>query len=162
MSRLNPAKLHVRLAAGIGPDGPLYPRWYTLTHSDQTGDLFLTVAPAVDREQISGWYTRLMRDEVTAEWRADDLGPALHVFCHVSGGLVFGGAAMRYAIFQRELPLVLEAFRYGDSALCAARPELDQAPVWIHFESTNPRYHKTERWGVLADYNDRSGIGRAG
>jgi len=93
-----------------------------------------------------------MRDEVIAEWRSDAAGYALHVFCHVSGGLAFGGAAMRFAIFQRELPLVLEAFRYGDGALFAARPELDQASVWVHFASTDPRYHKTERWGALADY----------
>jgi len=61
-----------------------------------------------------------MRDEVLADWRKDDDGSALHVYCHVSGGLVLGTAGWRYAIFQHELPLVLEAFGYGDRALCAA------------------------------------------
>jgi len=28
-----------------------------------------------------------MRDEVLAEWKGTDDGPALHVYCHVSGGL---------------------------------------------------------------------------
>jgi hypothetical protein len=28
---------------------------YTLTHSDTTGELFLAIGPAIDREQISGW-----------------------------------------------------------------------------------------------------------
>jgi hypothetical protein len=152
MSRLNPAKLHVRFAEGSAPDGPLSPRRYTLTHSDQTGDLFLTIAPEVDQDQISGWYTRLMRDEVTAEWRSDPEGPSLHVYCHVSGGFAFGGAAMRDRIFRRELPLVLEAFRFGDSALFSAWPELDQAPIWIHFQSANPRYDKIERRGTPAEY----------
>lgn len=68
MGRLNPRKLHVRFAAGGTPQGPLTPRRYTLTHSDSTGDLFLTIAPEVDRKQIAGWYTRLMRDEVLAQW----------------------------------------------------------------------------------------------
>jgi len=152
MGRLNAAKLHVRLAGGITSDGPLTSRCYTLTHSDQTGDLFLTIGTAVDRKQVSGWYTRLMRDEVTAEWRSDEDGPSLHVFCHISGGVVFGSAAMRDSIFRHELPLVLEAFRFGDGALFAARPELDQAPIWIHFQSADPRYQKTERWGTPADY----------
>jgi hypothetical protein len=152
MSRLNPARLHVKFAEGIASDGPLSPRRYTLTHSDQTGDLFLTIAREVDQKQIAGWYTRLMRDEVTAEWQSGAEGPSLHLFCHVSGGLAFGGAAMRDGIFRRELPLVLEAFRFGDGALFAARPELDGAPIYIHFRSTDPRYDKTERWGAPADY----------
>ena len=152
MSRLNPAKLRVRFAEGIAPDGPLSPRRYTLTHSDQTGDLFLTIAPQVDRKQTSGWYTRLMRDEVIAEWQSDAEEPSLHLFCHMSGGLAFGGASMRDSIFRRELPLVLESFRFGENALFAAEPELDQAAAWVHFESANPRYHKTERWGTPAEY----------
>ena len=95
MSRLQPGKLHVRLGAGLTAEGPAMPRRYTLTHSDTTGDLLLAVGLDYDRRQISGWYTRLMRDEVLAEWREDDDGPALHVHCHVSGGLVFGTAGWR-------------------------------------------------------------------
>ena len=152
MQRLDPAKLRVSLIAGSSADGPVTPRCYTLTHSDSTGDLFLTIGPQHDRAQISGWYTRLMRDEVLAEWQESDGGPALHVFCHVSGGFVFGGAGMRYDIFQRELSLVLEAFRFGDGGLFAAQPELDGASIWIHFRSANRRYQKTERWGTPADY----------
>jgi hypothetical protein len=152
MSRLRPEKLHVRLIEGVTPDGPVVPRRYTLTHSDATGDLFLTIGAEYDQQQVSGWYTRLMRDEVLAEWRTEAERPALHVFCHVSGGLVFGLAGWRYAIFQRELPLVLEAFRHGDRALLAAHPELNQAPIWVHFHSTRRRYRRTERWGTPGDY----------
>jgi hypothetical protein len=64
MTRLKPEKLHVRFSAGTTPEGPVTPRRYTLTHSDATGDLFLTVGPEYDRAQISGWQTRLMRDRV--------------------------------------------------------------------------------------------------
>jgi hypothetical protein len=56
-------------------------------------------------------------------------GPTLHVYCHVSGGFVFGSAPLRYKIFQGELPLVLEALRYGDRSFFAARPQLDKAPI---------------------------------
>jgi hypothetical protein len=132
------------------------PRRYTLTHSDSTGDLFLTVGPDFDREQISSLYTRFMRDEVLAEWQQDDDGQtALHVYCHVSGGLVFGTAGMRYAIFRQELPLVLECFRHGDSQLYDAQPELDQAPIFIHYRSSRRRYRRVEQWGTPTDYRIR-------
>ena len=153
MSRLNPAKLHVHWSQGVTPQGPISPRRYTLTHSDATGDLFLTIGADYDRRQVGGLYTRLMRDEVLAEWVAGAAGPALHVFCHVSGGLVFGGAAMRDAIFRRELPLVFEAFRYGDRTLFAAHPELDRTAVIVHFRSHLARFSRVETWGVPADYH---------
>ncbi len=152
MSRLKPDKLHVRFGAGVTPSGPVMPRRYTLTHSDLSGELFLTVSSEYNRRQISGWYTRLMRDEVLAEWRKDAEGAALHVHCHVSGGLVFGTAGWRYAIFRQELPLVLEALRYGDRLLFAACPTLDAAPILVHFYSWRRRYRRVERWGAPADY----------
>ena len=132
--------------------GPISPRRYTLTHSDATGDLFLTIGADYDRGQVGRLYTRLMRDEVLAEWVAGAAGPELHAFCHVSGGVVFGGAAMRDAIFRQELPLVFEAFRYGDRALFAAHPELDRAPLIVHLRSHLARYNRAETWGAPADY----------
>lgn len=153
MSRLRTDKLHVRFDSDILPGGPVVPRRYTLTHSDSTGDLFLTVGPRFDRQQISGFYTRFMRDEVLAEWQQGDDGQAtLHVYCHVSGGLVFGTAAMRYAIFRQELPLVFECFRHGDRQLYAAHPELDEATLLVHFHSKRRRYRRIERWGTPGDY----------
>ena len=135
MSRLAPSKLHVSFQPSVRPEGLVMPRRYTLTHSDATGDLFLTIGAAYQEEQIAGWYTRLMRDEVLAEWLPEEAGPVLHVYCHVSGGLAFGSAAMRDGIFRQELPLVLEAFRYGDRALFTANPQLDAAPIYVHFQS---------------------------
>jgi len=152
VKRLTPEKLHVRLAPGAEPERPITPRRYTLTHSDATGDLYLTIGPDYDRKQISGWYTRLMRDEVLAEWCQEESGPALHVHCHVSGGLAFGPPGWRYAILKRELPLVLETFRFGDRELFSAHPELGRSPIWVHFHATRARYARVERWGVPADY----------
>lgn len=152
MSRLRPEKLYVRFTEGVDPEGPIVGRRYTLTHSDRTGDLFLTVGLAYDQRQISGWYTRLMRDEVLAEWLEDDEGARLQVTCHVSGGIVFGPAGWRYLIFRRELPLVLEALRYGDRVLYAAHSELDNAPIRIRFHALQRRYRRVEQWGTPADY----------
>jgi len=155
MSRLKPHKLHVQFLNGIGKSGLQLPRRYTLTHSDLTGDLFLSIGLDYDRQATSGWYIRLMRDEVLAEWVKTESGHALHVYCHVSGGLTFGPAIMRYSIFQHELPLALEALRYGDAGLYDTHPELDQAPIWVHFRSTRRRYQHDERWGTPGEYRIR-------
>ncbi|MGD8243611.1 MAG: staygreen family protein [Anaerolineae bacterium] len=152
MSRLRPEKLHVVFSPGTELQGPTAPRCYTLTHSDTTGDLFLTIGPTFDREQISGPYVRLMRDEVLAEWKEDSIGLALHVHCHVSGGWALGPARMRLAIFRRELPLVLEALRYGDRDLFRAQPKLDHAPILVHFHAAQRCYDSTEKWGTPCDY----------
>jgi len=152
MKRLRAEKLHVSFAGGIQVDGPIDRRRYTLTHSDATGDLYLTVAAEYDEEQVSGWITRFMRDEVLAEWQVDGDRSSLHLYCHVSGGVVLGSAGWRYAIFKRELPLVLEAFRYGDRHLFDAYPELDEVPVMVHFRSHRRRFNRTEQWGTPGDY----------
>ena len=129
------------------------PRCYTLTHSDRTGELFLTIGPEHDRAQVANWYTRLMRDEVLAEWQEGQEGPALHVHCHVSGGLIVGSARWRDAIFRHELPGVLQAFRHGDGALYVAHPPLDAAPVWVHFHASDPAYDRVEQWGTPSQYS---------
>jgi hypothetical protein len=159
LRRLDPAKLHVDWASGSMPTepllrpalsaGPLSPRTYTLTHSDSTGDLYLAVRPEYDHDRASGrysaararysarrywqgWrgrYARFMRDEVLAEWLPGDGGLELHLHCHVSRGFVAGPAGWRDATFRRELPLVLEAFRFGDRQLVTTNPELDNSPV---------------------------------
>jgi len=151
MERLNPGKLHVTYLIDTTPESLTLPRRYTLTHSDITGQLFLSIGNEYDTKQISGLYTRLMRDEVLAEFAEED-GLVFRVHCHVSGGFVLGTAKWRYNIFHSELPLVLAAIRYGDRVLFEQNPKLDNTPVVIHFRSTVSRFDKVENWGTMADY----------
>ncbi len=148
MTRLRPEKLHVNRRI---EESQQLPRRYTLTHSDFTGDLHLTVAGEYDKKQVSGLYTRIMRDEVLAEWRMQEGTPILHIYCHVAGGLVFGGESMREGIFRREMPLVLEAIREGDSKFFNLNPEFDEASILIHFQKSGEDY-KIERFGKPSDY----------
>ena len=152
MTRLVPEKLHVKFLPGMSPDSVETPRYYTLTHSDATGDLFLSIGRCYDTKQTSKLYTRLMRDEVLALLAGDRDQLALNVHCHVSGGLIIGGARWRYEIFCSELSLPLEAIRYGDRAFFELTPQHDRIPVLVHFKSTNEKYNKIENWGTLADY----------
>ena len=152
MKRLNPEKLHVTYLPGVSQAEPLSPRRYTLTHSDVTGELFLSIGTEYDRKRISHWYTKLMRDEVLAEWEVENGEPSLMVHCHVSGGVVFGWAGMRKGIFHSELPLALEGIRFGDRALVEAHPALDRASVSVRFHAAQERYDVKEAWGHFRDY----------
>ena len=105
-----------------------------------------------NESQFSGWHARLLRDEVLAEWQVAEDGPALHVHCHVSGGIVLGLAGWRYQIFRYHMPLVLEAFRDGDRVLFATQPDVDRAPSLVHYRAWQQRYRRIERWGAPADY----------
>lgn len=157
MGRLQPDQLQVTYLPGVTVTDPVMPRRYTLTHSDRTGAMFISVGAEYNRRAISGWYTRLMRDEVLAEWGEATQGMALHVYVHVSGGFILGRAGWRAAIFRRELPLVLEAIRYGDNAFFMAHPECDHAPILVHFQSSNPQYDCIEEWGTLQAYCPNAG-----
>jgi magnesium dechelatase len=151
MGHLNPEQLHVSYLKGAKADSPKHPRAYTLTHSDLTGELYLTIGKTYNRRQVSGIYTRLMRDEVLAEWR-DEEQPSLHVHCHISGGLVFGTAGYREATFREHMPLVLETFYYSDRTLIELHPELGQAPVVVHFHSPRHKRDKVETWGTFENF----------
>lgn len=132
------------------PDHDL-PRIYTLTHCDITAMLTLTISQSINKAQLQGWYKRLQRDDVVAMWRRCQGSMSLHVHCHISGGHWFRDALarLRFHIFKRELPVVLEAFRHGDQALLIKHPELEKAPVWVYFHSNVKEFNKVECWGPL-------------
>jgi len=126
---------------------PVIGRKYTLTHSDITAELFLTVGLQFAYDKFNS-----MRDEVLAEWKYYNGNPFLYAYVYVDGQFGPAVSAVRNAIFRRELPLALEAVRWGDRTFFIAHPELDNAPIWIHFDSTNPEYNRFEYWGTPNDY----------
>uniref|UniRef100_A0A5B7AJ04 Staygreen protein domain-containing protein n=1 Tax=Davidia involucrata TaxID=16924 RepID=A0A5B7AJ04_DAVIN len=129
------------------------PRTYTLTHSDITSKLTLAISQTINNSQFQGWYSRLQRDEVVAEWKKVKGKMSLHVHCHISGGhfLLDLCARLRYFIFYKELPVVLKAFVHGDGNLLNNYPELHEALVWVYFHSNIPEFNKVECWGPLKD-----------
>jgi len=128
------------------------PRRYTLTHSDMTGELFMTIGQDYHKPQISKLYTRLMRDEVLAELIKNGDHLEFRVYCHVSGGLAIGTTKWRNSIFHSELPLALEALRYSDRILFEKNPDLEGATVKIFFHSGHTKYNQVEVWGIIGDY----------
>ncbi|KAL9243670.1 hypothetical protein vseg_017530 [Gypsophila vaccaria] len=131
------------------------PRIYILSHCDFTADLTLTISNIINVDQLQGWYSK---DDVVAEWKEMNGRMCLVVHCFVSGPNNFFRdlvAELRYHIFTKELPLVLQAVLYGDSALFREYPELMDSVVWVYFHSSSTKYNGVEQWGPLKDAAQR-------
>jgi len=147
MENFNPQKLTTNFQ-GITPLLPVLPRRYTLTHSDSTAQLFLTIGPQFSFDKLGP-----ERDEVLAEWH----------YCgcivYLSGWVRVDNpendklaATKRYKIFNENLPLALTAIRYGDSLYFKCHPRLDYAEIWLHFLSCYPEFNGAKCFGRPIDY----------
>ena len=105
-----------------------------------------------------GWYSRLVRDEVLGEWCFTG-GLALHLHCHISGNafsLVPSG--YRNFVFRREMPLVIDSIAYAEkwfNPAAGVPPSLQSVPIFVHFESGDPRLSRVECWGCLGEWVNR-------
>jgi hypothetical protein len=152
MSSLNPAKLFVTDNIREESHKNFIPRRYTLTHSDKTGELFLTIDRNYNKKQISTLYIRFMRDEVLAEWKKVNNMFELHIHTHISGGFIFGWARLRNNIIRHHLPLVFQTLRYSDEELFKKNKYLDEARFIVHFHSKKKKYNKIEDFGFIKQY----------
>ncbi|MDF2534701.1 MAG: hypothetical protein K0R18_858 [Bacillales bacterium] len=148
MRKFNPDKLIVEYRCGVTTVEPVIPRRYTLTHSDITANLFLTIGLSYADDKINA-----MRDEVLAEWIHKEELYLFYVYLYVDGQFGPEAAYKRNSIFRRELPLALEAIRYGDRKFFCYHPDLDHSSIIVFFMSTNPQFNKVENWGTFSDYD---------
>ena len=147
MSYFKPEKLHV--VYSDGEDLDILSRKYTLTHSDFSGDLFLTIGKDYDYKKVKQVYVRFMRDEVLAEWKNKEAKYELHIYVHISGGCICGGAGFRDKIIRSHLPLVFDIFRFVEKKQLQTDSSLQDAEFVIHFNSRRKKYDKTERIRIL-------------
>ena len=147
MSKFNPDKLHVEFREGATYTEPITYRRYTLTHSDETADMFLTIGLRFANDKVTS-----MRDEVLGEWMMMREGYVYNVYVEIGGYSDETILARRNDIFRRELPLALEAIRYGDHRFFLVYPELNHCSIIVYFLSSNPKFNKVENWGTFSQY----------
>lgn len=146
VKKLNPDKLTTTFRDGITPITPITGRKYTLTHSDETAQLFLDIGKTYAVEKIGP-----MRDEVLGKWcLANQSYYCAYVLIDKKYDPVM--SEVRNKIFVKELPLALEAIRYGDRHLFQAHPKLNSVPILIYFSSENPSLNRVENWGTFQSY----------
>ena len=151
MPEFNPKKLHVHFDNQENNQNTIFPRKYTLTHSDATGDLFLSIGSNYDYKKFSNLYSKLLRDEVLGEWQ-NLKQVRLDIHCHVSGGIVLGSAKWRDSIFRHHMTEVLIAICYGDKSFLDENKNFQKAPIYIHFHARQKTLDRIEKWGIVNDF----------
>ena len=147
MIKFQPDKLNVSYKDEIGTKNSLLTRKYTLTHSDESGELFLSIGKKYDLDKIN--YN--VRDEVLGSWEKDDKEYLL-ITLEVDNGEDLSNTVKRDKIFRQELPLALMAIIYGDNLFLENNKELYEAPIIVKFNSKFGEYDTLEEWGKVKDY----------
>lgn len=149
-SSFNPQTLSVTTRSPANFYQPVNGRKYTLTHSDETGQLFLEIGHEYSHKSIN-WK---MRDEVLAEWQKDWQDRlSLLGKVYVDGGEFSEDmVAYRNDIFKREIETALKAIVYGDMPFYRNYPILLDAPIIITFHSVYPQYRQTIPYGTPREY----------
>lgn len=148
MSNFDKSKLNVNFMNRVNKICPIIPRKYTLTHSDETAQLFLDIGTLYNFNAITSF-----RDELLGEWVNCKNTYYLQFYAYISGGeFNFKESTKRYNIFKKELPLALTAIINGDKTFFKAHPYLCNAPIFIKFNSIYPAFNKIEYFGKVKDY----------
>lgn len=129
------------------PLTPLNRRKYMMTHSDTTGDLFVTIGTVYAEDKVGE-----LRDEVRLAWMPLEDTYILYGEVLIDGPGISGASQVRYDIFKREMPLALRAIRYADRQFFEADSERDQVPIFIRFKSSLPQYNQIFNLGTMAQY----------
>lgn len=151
MSAFSPERLIVEFRDGVSATQSIIPRNHTLTHSDFSGELFLTIGTQFAWDKVN----TDLRDEVLGEWKMDGeyLYYNVYVFLNKEEHDL-NTAIRRNEIFRRELPLAFTAIRYGDRVLFDLYPNLDYALIIVNFMSSYPQLYKKESWGTFSSLSN--------
>jgi hypothetical protein len=149
MSIFKPEKLSVKYIPPATSFEPAEHRKYTLTHSDASGDLYLSIGTIYDFQAIN--YT--MRDEVLAEWTKMNGEYLLYSQIYISNGEFNKNMSrIRYMIFKKELDLALTGIIYGDKSFYTYYPWLLDAPIYVQFNSVYPEFSEVVYYGTPRKY----------
>lgn len=128
---------------------PLKNRTYTMTHSDETGDLFVVIGLNYAPDK-----TNELQDQVYLKWDKLDNKDLLHGEVLIKGNGIDDNTEQRYEIFKREMPLALQAIYIADQPFFDANPGLSDTPVLIDFKSSDPKYDKLYSYGPIGNYSN--------
>ncbi|WP_075980614.1 staygreen family protein [Bacillus massilinigeriensis] len=149
MNKINLEKLSVTYLPPATEFNPVDGRKYTLTHSDTTGELYLSIGNGYAFSSINP----NTKDEVLAEWVTHMGQYMLNGKVYISGG-EYGEehAKARFIIFKNELELAITAIVYGDRSLYLNYPWLLDSPIYIKFESIFPQFNQVLYFGTPRQY----------
>lgn len=123
-------------------------RKYTLTHSDETGMLFLDIGEEYNYSAIND----KLRDELLGKWKIYSYNSFILIFYAYVGDGNFLDASMKYSAFKYHMKLALQTIFYGDKALLEKYPYLLNTPIYVKFDSDISMFDNYEPYGFVRDY----------
>lgn len=145
--KFNPDKLETTFVEPITLYSPIKGRKYTLTHSDETGMLFLTIADEYNYSAIN----KDLRDEILGVWKTYDNSYKLFLYAYV-GDFDYFTSLNRYNTFKYHMSSAIQAIIYGDRELFKKYPKLANTPIYVKFDSSIPIFDNYEFYGYIKDY----------
>lgn len=156
MQPFDASRVHVEYRDGVTRRSPLKGRKYTVTHSDDTGELYVTVGLTHAIDKVGP-----LRDEVFLDFELNGRQPAFYGTVLIDSANLpeeskkfVKDSQKRTDIFLREMPIALRAIRSADRQLFEQIPKLDTIPVYIWFQSDSNTYNKLYDFGTMADYKN--------
>lgn len=144
----NPDKLETTFVEPMTPYGPIEGRKYTLTHSDETGMMFLDIAGEYNYKVIN----QDLRDELLGTWKPLDDSIYSLIFYAFVGYTDYYTALGKYNSFKFHMDLAIQAVLYGDRELINKYPRLLNYPIYVKFDSSIPMFDGYEFFGYVKDY----------
>lgn len=148
MQEFSPNRVWLQYRNNISNCMPVMGRMYTMTHSDETADLFVVAGKRVATDRIED-----LRDEVIFWWGKRKNCLVLYGEVLVELDRDRKNAEMRNQIFTREMPKAIAAVRVADQLFFEAHPELDNANVYIYYRSCFSQYNRVMDYGAIGTYN---------
>lgn len=144
----NPNKLETTFYPPMTESGPVENRKYTLTHSDESGMLFLDIGEEFNYSAIN----ENLRDELIGKWKRYGYNSFILIFYAYVGEDNFLKASMKYSAFKYHMQLALQAIFYGDRYLLNEYDYLINTPIYVKFDSDIAMFDNYEPYGYVKDY----------
>ena len=141
-------KLEVNFIFPMTKTYTLKDRKYTLTHSDDTGILYLDIANFYNYKKIN----INLRDEVLGSWVFIEKNKyALLLNICLKGNSPYE-IKRKYEIFKSHLDLAIKAILYGDRDFLLKNKFLLDSNIIINFSSSYFMYNCSEYYGLVKNH----------
>lgn len=149
MASYGASKVSAEFRDGVKYSEPILGRKYTVTHSDDTTELFVTIGKKYAKDKFGP-----LRDQVLLEFKC--CCGKLILKGRVELDLPGGGITtkQRSDIFMREMNVALSGIKTADRELFKTCSSLNKCPILIDFRSKDSGYHRELCFGTMSDYKE--------
>lgn len=144
----NKNKLEVNFIYPMTKTYTLQNRKYTLTHSDDTGILYLDIANFYNYKKID----INLRDEVLGSWvlvQKNKYNLLLNIYLK---GYYPYEIKRKYEIFKYHLNMAIKSILYGDRDFLIKNNFLLNSSIIVNFSSSYFMYNSSEYYGLVKDH----------